>query len=135
MYQNPWLSRSEGKARAELRHQSGTTHGSHTPAACSFPGANARGHRGRGVEVSGCCIHRPVLRPPEGTVGVVWGHQAAVSMGRCSVLPRGPGACCGDVSCCVHGPVLGPPEGTLDVLWRYQAAVFAVWRSGEGLNW
>ena len=28
--------RSEGKARAELRHQSGTTHGSHTPAACSF---------------------------------------------------------------------------------------------------
>src|SRR5574341_865777 len=27
--------RSEGKARAELRHQSGTTHGSHTPAACS----------------------------------------------------------------------------------------------------
>ena len=32
--------RSEGKARAELRHQSGTTHGSHTPAACSFPGKN-----------------------------------------------------------------------------------------------
>ncbi|XP_070637821.1 centromere protein U isoform X2 [Bos indicus] len=78
---------------------------------------SSRGHHGRGVEASGCCVHRPVLRPPEGTMGVVWGHQAAVSMGRCSVLPRGPGACCGDVSCCVHGPVLGPPEGTLDVLW------------------
>src|SRR5574340_575032 len=40
--------RSEGKARAELRHQSGTTHGSHTPAACSFPGANARSWAGLG---------------------------------------------------------------------------------------
>ena len=39
---------SEGKARAELRQQSGTTHGSHTPAACSFPGANARSWAGRG---------------------------------------------------------------------------------------
>ncbi|CAD7006720.1 unnamed protein product, partial [Ceratitis capitata] len=36
------------KARAELRHQSGTTHGSHTPAACSFPGANARSWAGLG---------------------------------------------------------------------------------------
>ena len=40
--------RSEGKARAELRHQSGTTHGSHTPADCSFPGANARSWAGLG---------------------------------------------------------------------------------------
>src|SRR5574338_422745 len=40
--------RSEGKARAELRQQSGTTHGSHTPAACSFPGANARSGAGLG---------------------------------------------------------------------------------------
>ncbi|CAD7006718.1 unnamed protein product, partial [Ceratitis capitata] len=40
--------RSEGKARAELRHQSGTTHGSHTHPACSFPGANARSWAGPG---------------------------------------------------------------------------------------
>ena len=40
--------RSEGKARAELRHQSRTTHGSHTPATCSFPGANARRWAGLG---------------------------------------------------------------------------------------
>src|SRR5574338_40992 len=40
--------RSEGKARAELRQQSGTTHGSHTAAACSFPGANARSWAGLG---------------------------------------------------------------------------------------
>ena len=40
--------RSEGKARAELRPQSGTTHVSHTPAACSFPGAKARSWAGLG---------------------------------------------------------------------------------------
>ena len=40
--------RSEGKARAQLRQQSGTTHSSHNPAACSFPGANARSWAGRG---------------------------------------------------------------------------------------
>ena len=44
-----WLHRLDGqKARAELRQQSGTTHGSHTPAACSFPGANARSRAGLG---------------------------------------------------------------------------------------
>ena len=33
--------RSKGKARAELSHP-GASHVSHTPAACSFPGENAR---------------------------------------------------------------------------------------------
>ena len=31
--------RSEGKARASLRHQSGTSHVSHPRAACSFRGS------------------------------------------------------------------------------------------------
>ena len=31
-----------------IGQQSGTTHGSHTPAACSFPGANARSWAGLG---------------------------------------------------------------------------------------
>ena len=35
----------------------------------------SRGDRGRGVGASGCCVHGPVLRPPEGTGGVLWRCQ------------------------------------------------------------
>ena len=52
----PHLLGIEGKARAELRQQSGTTHGSHTPAACSFPGANARSWASCRLEAGGCAV-------------------------------------------------------------------------------